>query len=252
MDQSESERFGASSLNNCNTSRHLDAIMRVLNTFAIPVQPLNDKSDPYQEQAVGNYIEHTEATAELDMPIQRDKSHSIEAARSGDAGHSMEATRVGKSDSSTYVHGGKTCSVEDKAISVAAEEVPLPCGSQGLECDVAWDKTVTSLDSKQQSVVIKPAAIVSVDACVQSECSTADKGMVTEPIPPVETFKERYEGLVAEKKSLCAKLEESEDKRVQLHKEHKRELERVQKKVRQEVQDVSRSRPFCVLCVRVL
>ncbi|KAL5499733.1 hypothetical protein EMCRGX_G011192 [Ephydatia muelleri] len=286
-DQSGFEFNGSLCITDCGAS--LESILYVLTTLSHP-------------QAVN---------AELDMAIQSDNSHSVEATRS-DTGHSKGPTKGGNSNSS--VHGGTVPNVEDKRVSkkvssvedkrvpkrvpsvedkrapsvdykrvpsvedkrvpsvedkrvpsvedkrapsvdfkrvpsVEDKRVPsaederapatevLPCcGSQG-ECRVAQGKAVFSLDNEKTSVEIKPAAMVTANVCVQTECSTADKGVATEPLPPVETFKEKYEGLVVEKKSLCAKLDDSEDKRVQLHKEHKRELERVQKKVRQEVQD---------------
>ncbi len=60
-----------------------------------------------------------------------------------------------------------------------------------------------------------------------------DKWVMTDTLPPVESFKERYESLFREKKDLQQKLERSEDQRYKLHKTHKREVEQTRLEVKE-------------------
>ena len=106
-DQSGFEFNGSLCITDCGTS--LESILYVLTTLSHP-QAVNGKTGP----SVSNYIEHTEATAELDMPIQSDNSHSVEATRS-DTGHSKGPSKGGNSNSS--VHGGTVPDVEEKRVS---------------------------------------------------------------------------------------------------------------------------------------
>lgn len=62
--------------------------------------------------------------------------------------------------------------------------------------------------------------------------------VMTDPIPSTENFKERYEMVLREKIDLRAKLEESEDRRFKMQRDHKRELERLSKTVRHEAKEV--------------
>lgn len=62
--------------------------------------------------------------------------------------------------------------------------------------------------------------------------------VMTEPISISENFKERYEMVLSEKIDLRAKLEESEDWRFKLQRDHKRDLERLSKTVRNEAKEV--------------
>ena len=66
----------------------------------------------------------------------------------------------------------------------------------------------------------------------------ADKWVMTDTIPPVENYKERYDGVVKEKKDLQEKLERSEDQRFKLQKTHKREIEQLVRQTKQEVNEV--------------
>lgn len=76
-------------------------------------------------------------------------------------------------------------------------------------------------------------------AMVQTEPTlTKDKWVMTEGFVPVESFKERYEGVSREKKDLQEKLERSEDQRFKLQKTHKRELEQLQRQTKQEAKEV--------------
>ena len=62
--------------------------------------------------------------------------------------------------------------------------------------------------------------------------------VMTDPIPTPENFKERYEMVMREKIDLRAKLEESEDRRFKLQRDHKREQEKMSKTIRQEAKEV--------------
>ena len=84
-----------------------------------------------------------------------------------------------------------------------------------------------------------PAPTVAVHRAVQTEQRLmTDRWVMTDPVPVVESFKERYEIVLGEKIDLRAKLEESEDRRFKLQRDHRRELERLQKSVRQEAKEV--------------
>ena len=65
-----------------------------------------------------------------------------------------------------------------------------------------------------------------------------DAWVMTDPSPFSENFKERYEMVLREKIDLRAKLEESEDHRFKLQRDHKREIERLTKTIRQEAKEV--------------
>ena len=66
----------------------------------------------------------------------------------------------------------------------------------------------------------------------------SDQWMMTDPIPLSENFKERYEMVLREKIDLRAKLEESEDRRYKMQKDHKREQEKMTKTIRAEAREV--------------
>ena len=74
----------------------------------------------------------------------------------------------------------------------------------------------------------------------------SERWVMTDPLPPVESFKERYESVLHEKIDLRAKLEESEDRRFKLQRDHKRELDRLNKTLRQEAKEVRQS--VCRAC----
>ena len=84
--------------------------------------------------------------------------------------------------------------------------------------------------------VLTKDRVVCVDVHCQTENEKSEKGVVKDPLPPGDRFKEKFEELTKEKEALCAKWKDKEERSVQ---QHKKDLERVQKKVRQEVQDVS-------------
>ena len=66
--------------------------------------------------------------------------------------------------------------------------------------------------------------------------------VLTDPIPISENFKERYEMVLSEKIDLRAKLEESEDLRFKLQRDHKRELDRLSKTLRHDAKEVGHLR----------
>ena len=103
-----------------------------------------------------------------------------------------------------------------------------------------------SLKSAHEVVGGVVCDVVSVHVQTNSSClSMADKGVSTYLMPSVDSFKERYEEALKEKKSLQDKLEHSEDRRVQLQNQHGLDMERATKKARQEVTQVC----VCVLVV---
>ena len=67
---------------------------------------------------------------------------------------------------------------------------------------------------------------------------TREQCVMTEPMPLPENFKERYEMVLREKIDLRAKLEESEDRRFKMQRDHKREQEKMSKSIRTEAREV--------------
>ena len=103
-----------------------------------------------------------------------------------------------------------------------------------------------SLKSAHEVVGGVVCDVVSVHVQTNSSfVSMADKGVSAYLMPSVDSFKERYEEALKEKKSLQDKLEHSEDRRVQLQNQHGLDMERATKKARQEVTQVC----VCVLVV---
>ena len=64
------------------------------------------------------------------------------------------------------------------------------------------------------------------------------RGVNTDPLPHVESYRERYEETMKERKSLEDKLEVSEDRMVRMQKQHGHELEVVEKRTRNECHKV--------------
>lgn len=87
---------------------------------------------------------------------------------------------------------------------------------------------------EQKPVLPVQLVSIGVNACPL----VTEKWVMTDTIPPVENFKDRYESVLKEKKDLHSKLERSEDQKFKMQRDHKRELERVQKQCRAEMKEV--------------
>lgn len=110
--------------------------------------------------------------------------------------------------------------------------------SKSLEPRSESQSTYSASDSRQSRYSSEPksdsdsrcaapkAAMVSTMMQTESILST-DKWVMTEPLPPVDTYRERYENVLKEKEDLQVKLQSSEDQKYKLQKSHKRELEEV-------------------------
>ena len=78
-----------------------------------------------------------------------------------------------------------------------------------------------------------------VNAATQTDYKAfKDKGVNTSPF---ESFKDKYEELLKEKKLLETKLESSEDSRIQAQKKQSLELDKVMKQAKKEAETVSLS-----------
>ena len=110
-------------------------------------------------------------------------------------------------------------------------------------------KEVKKIKSKSEGNIVKEEMkqkVVTVNTAIQTE--TIDrfpKATNTDPMPVIESFKERYEEikeqydeLMKEKKSLESKLDVSEDMRVKLQKQQMREIEKAAKKKEIEMKKV--------------
>ena len=93
--------------------------------------------------------------------------------------------------------------------------------------------------SEKKLLQSAPPRPLCVSVGSQTQILLADRGTVTDPIPPVENFRDRYEKTYRDKKDLQGKLERSEDTRFKMQKEHKRELGKLEKRYKQESRDVS-------------
>lgn len=77
------------------------------------------------------------------------------------------------------------------------------------------------------------------DVMVQTvPLKTGVKFVQTDPLPSTENFKERYEEVLKEKKDLQVKLERSEDQKFKMQKDHKREVDKLEKKYYSEARKV--------------
>ena len=111
-------------------------------------------------------------------------------------------------------------------------------------------KAATAADrvSSSSDVVISRPLLVEV--CVQTYVPLMkDKWVMTDPLPPVENYKERYDRIMKEKKDLHTKLERSEDQKYKMQRDHKREVEKLQKQYRQEAREVGGE---CIINSRIL
>ncbi len=133
-----------------------------------------------------------------------------------------------KHSTSKRVNGIKTGSSEEKLMS-------------------EWDRQVEKVKSElvtgggrkeswgEQKPVL-PVNLVSVGVDVRP--LVTDKWVMTDQIAPVENFKDRFENVLKEKTDLQIKLEGSEDQRFKMQRDHKRELDRVQKQSKAEAKEV--------------
>ena len=107
------------------------------------------------------------------------------------------------------------------------------------------DKETSTL-GKETTKVTSSAAIATTsvrvetrDAIVQTlRLKTGVKFVQTDPLPSVENFKERYERVLKEKKDLQVKLERSEDQKFKMQRDHKREVDKLEKKYYTEARKV--------------
>ena len=139
------------------------------------------------------------------------------------------------------------------------DESPPPSTSTPALADsklfrAAISSTTTSADSdketrtlgKETTKVTSSAAVTTTsvrvetrDAIVQTlRLKTGVKFVQTDPLPSVENFKERYERVLKEKKDLQVKLERSEDQKFKMQRDHKREVDKLEKKYYTEARKV--------------
>ena len=100
----------------------------------------------------------------------------------------------------------------------------------------------TTTNTEEQKGPTKTTTLTSIstrDMSVQTAALKIGLKLVqTDPLPSVESFKERYEKVLKEKKDLQVKLERSEDQKFKMQRDHKRELDKLEKKYYTEARKV--------------
>jgi hypothetical protein len=97
----------------------------------------------------------------------------------------------------------------------------------------------TSAFGKETTKATTSVSVETREAFVQTlRLKTGVKFVQTDPLPSVENFKERYERVSKEKKDLQVKLERSEDQKFKMQRDHKREVDKLEKKYYTEARKV--------------
>ena len=100
------------------------------------------------------------------------------------------------------------------------------------------EKEVSAIEKGAKSTT--SISVETRDAFAQTlRLKTGVKFVQTDPLPSVENFKDRYEKVLKEKKDLQVKLERSEDQKFKMQRDHKREIDKLEKKYYTEARKVS-------------
>ena len=169
-------------------------------------------------------------------------------AGSGVSGGGTESGSGSRSGSGSGSQGDESSSAPPPSTSSSASAL---ANSKLFRAAIsgAASTTTSSADSdKEKSAVEKEVAktvtttSVSVEtrnAFVQTlRLKTGVKFVQTDPLPSVENFKDRYEKVLKEKKDLQVKLERSEDQKFKMQRDHKREIDKLEKKYYTEARKV--------------
>ena len=101
--------------------------------------------------------------------------------------------------------------------------------------DKSSSSSSSSIDKKNKSSL----PLILSSTMVQTEAPLlTDKWVMTDTLPPVENFKDRYESMAKMKKDSQVKLERCEDQKFKLQKSHKREMEKILAQSKQEAKEV--------------
>ena len=112
-------------------------------------------------------------------------------------------------------------------------------GSQGEETPAPSALANSRLLRAAMSGASTEKSVKTRDVMVQTvPLKTGVKFVQTDPLPSTENFKERYEEVLKEKKDLQVKLERSEDQKFKMQKDHKREVDKLEKKYYSEARKV--------------
>ena len=110
---------------------------------------------------------------------------------------------------------------------------------QFFEQAVVVGSPVVTNDSNRNLKGIAEGFDVRVSVSVQTDVPlVTDKWVMTDPLPPVENFREGYEKVSKEKNDLQVKLERSEDQRFKMQRDHKRDVEKLKRKYLNEAKEV--------------
>ena len=101
------------------------------------------------------------------------------------------------------------------------------------------ETSVLEKETTKTKVTSTSVSVETRDVFVQtSRLKTGVKVIQTDPLPSVENFKDRYEKVLKEKKDLQVKLERSEDQKFKMQRDHKREMDKLEKKYYTEAKKV--------------
>lgn len=165
--------------------------------------------------------------------------------RSGDRqGSQGQIEELARKDMFSPTNSTSSMSSSDSSSGVATPILP-PAPTETAEAKKAKSKKAKKVKSKAEeslAVASKPAPDTGMryeTVMVQTEPPLMrDKWVMTDTLPQVDSFRERYENAAKEKSDLQEKLERSEDQRFKLQKTHKRDVEQLLKQSKLEVKEV--------------
>lgn len=165
----------------------------------------SSRSGSSSESRGGGRVGGEEARRDVFSPTNSSSSMSSSESSSGVAMPAIPPTAVAAKKSKKAKKGRSK-----------GEEVPVPSKPVPSDTEVRY---VTAMIQTDPPLV-------------------TDKWVMTDPLPPVDSFRERYENAIKEKKDLQEKLERSEDQRFKLQKTHKREVEQLLKQTKLDAKEV--------------
>lgn len=182
---------------------------------------LSSASDSSELGVLGEFFGH--ATASASGTGSGTGSMSGSGSRSGSQGDESSPTPPPPTSASAAIFSAitptGTLADSDKKISTFGKETTKATSSAAV--------ATTSVHVETQDAIVQTLRL-----------KTGVKFVQTDPLPSVENFKERYERVLKEKKDLQVKLERSEDQKFKMQRDHKREVDKLEKKYYTEARKV--------------